>query len=171
MISSTESYAVATYPEFAYRTEHGGEQLVRESKVHVFAIYKPGEEVDILLSDPGYPRIASFYSLYFRDMVIFGLGAFALALALIFWNFALPLFQKPYPVEVYSNSATPNSDSSQTQDTALISESPEEMFNGIFKEAWNFQVGPIKMKHILIGFLALFIFVIIMSFLFGSNRT
>jgi len=160
MISTTQSRTVATYPEFRFKNENGMEQLVRESKVHVFSCYKPGDTVDILLSSPGFPRMASFYSLYFRDIVIVAMGVIALTLALVFWNFALPHFKSPPPVSVFSQ------DSANTSDTAEVldsTESMDEYFNNSINEALNFKVGPIRMKHILLGFAGLFVLVIILS--------
>ncbi|MBU8933177.1 MAG: hypothetical protein KOO62_04140 [candidate division Zixibacteria bacterium] len=168
MPSTVVSNTVATYPEFAYRTDHGDEQVIRESKVHVFSVYEPGEEVEVLLSSSDPPRMASFYSLYFRDLVILGLGLIALLLALVFWNFALPLFTTPHPVEVYSEGTSPGTDTLQSQDTTS---SAEDVFNGIMNEALDFKVGPITMRQILYGFLALMILVIILSICFGSSRT
>ncbi len=167
MSSTTESHAVATYPEFVYLTEQGDEQVVRESKVHVFSIYERGEEVDILLSPPSDPRMASFYSLYFRDLMILGIGILALSLALVFWNFAVPLFTSPHPAAVYSESASPGTDTVQSQDTTS---SVEDVFNGILTEALDLEVGPIKMRHILWGSLGLFLLVIILSIIQGWNR-
>jgi len=168
MISTTQSYVVATYPEFTYSIDQINEQIVRESKVHIFSVYKPGDEVDVLLSSSGSPRMASFYSLYFRDLMILGLGLFALLLALVFWNFALPLFTTPHPVAVYSEETSSGADSVLSPDT---SSSVEDVFNGILKEAWNFEVGPIKMKHILYGCLGMIVLIIILTFFFGSKPT
>lgn len=167
MSSTTTSYAVATYPEFIYTTEHGHQQIIRESKVHVFSVYKPGEEVDILLSSGGNPRMASFYSLYFRDLLIFGMALVALILSIVFWKFAVPLISQKHQIEVYSGKTSTGADSVQTQlsDTTI-----EDEFNSILKEAWNYQVGPVKMKHILYGFLGLFVLVMILSFLFPSHN-
>jgi len=166
MPSTTESYTVATYPEFAYRTDQGDERVRRESKVHVFAIYEPGEEVEILLSSSGFPRMASFYSLYFRDLVILGFGLVALSLALVFWNFAIPLFTTPHPVAVYTEGTSSGADTTQSQEATL---SVEDAFNEIFREAWNYKVGPIRMKHILYATLAMILLVIILSVFFGSS--
>jgi len=166
MPSTTESYTVATYPEFSYETETGDEQIIREDKVHVFSVYDPGEDVEVLLSSYDEPRLASFYSLYFRDLLILGLGLLALILALVFWNFAMPMFRSPQPGTVTSEQAAPGADAIQSQDTASV----EDVFNGIMREALDYQVGPIRMRHILWGALLLFLLVIIMSFFSGSNR-
>ena len=167
MPSKTETYAVATYPEFVYRTDRGAEQIVRETKVHVFSIRKPGDEVEVILSSKGTPRLADFYSLYFRDLFILGLGLLAVLLATVFWTVALPLFTASHPVEVYGEESSAVTDSAYTADSVGT---VEEVMNGILEEAWNFKVGPIRMYHILYGVVGMFVVVIILSFFFGSKR-
>ncbi len=168
MPSTTTSNTVATYPEFTYRSDSGGEQIVREDKVHVFSVFKPGEEVEVLLSPTDTPRLAGFYSLYFRDLMILGMGALALLLALVFWNFALPLFQGQHPVTVYAEGTTPGNDTVQSKDTT---KSVEEHFNGILNEALDFKVGPIKLRYIIYGTLSILVLGLILMIFFGSNRT
>ena len=166
MPSTTQSHAVATYPEFVYTTSHGDEEVVREEKVHVFSIYKGGEEVDVLLSSSAQPRLAGFYSLYFRDLLILVMGLMALSLALVFWNHALPLVTTPHPTTLQEGEASPGADGGQVQDTTTI----EQAFDGILQEALEFRVGPIKMRHILWGALGMVLLVIILSFFGGSGK-
>ena len=81
---------VSRHPEFTWRAPDGTLQTVREPDTHVLEVYAPDEEVRILLFPDGPPRLAGFYSLYFRDLVILLFGLGLLLLAVLFWRFALP---------------------------------------------------------------------------------
>lgn len=128
-LRSERFLSVAAYPEFTYRSEDGTVRTVRERKVHVVEIYKPGEEVDILLFPHFEPRLAGFYSLYMRDLLILiiGLGLFLLPFA--FLKLALP--------------------SMQTPENADIVNPAENNFNRIL----NYKIGPVSVRFILIGFI------------------
>jgi hypothetical protein len=71
-----ETRSVMSYPTYSYIAEDGLTRHVREPKAHIVEVYKPGQQVDIVLSSSGYSRLAGFYSLYVMDLVIlvFGLG-------------------------------------------------------------------------------------------------
>lgn len=84
--------SISRYAEFTFRAKDGSIQTVREEKVHVIEVYKPGQEVDILLFPNFKPRLDGFYSLYVRDLLILLSGIVLLLLALSFWKYALPLF-------------------------------------------------------------------------------
>ena len=83
--------SISHYAEFTFRAKDGSIQTVREGKVHVFEIYKPGQEVDILLFPDFKPRLDGFYSLYLRDLLILISGFVMLLLAVFSWKYALPL--------------------------------------------------------------------------------
>jgi uncharacterized protein len=82
--------SVASYAEFTVASPDGGTETVREPKVHVFERYRPGQQLEVLLSPSAKPRLAGFYSLYFRDLLILLLGLGFLFVAGGFWRFALP---------------------------------------------------------------------------------
>jgi hypothetical protein len=135
--------SVATYPEFTYRAEDGSIRKVREPKVHVVEIYKPGEEVDILLFAHVSPRLAGFYSLYVRDLAILviGLGFFLLPFCL--WKFALPALE------------------SRTR-SAVFTPARE-----VFGRMFDLKVGPVRFRFILIGFAGLMGFALVMALIAG----
>ena len=83
--------SISHYAEFTFRAKDGSMQTVREEKVHVLEIYKPGQEVDILLFPDFKPRLDGFYSLYLRDLLILLSGTVLLLLAFFSWKYALPL--------------------------------------------------------------------------------
>lgn len=155
-----QSYSVATYPEFTYQTDGGKTERVRESKVHVIALYKPGDEVEILHSSSGSPRMASFYSLYVRDILILAIGILALTFSLVFWNFALPQFTAPPTTYESSRDPIPTAETEPSQGPSL---EIEKVFRDEILSALDFQIGPIKLRHILYGCGVLFLVVIILS--------
>lgn len=126
-----ESYAIASYPEFRYRAADGSEQRVREQRVHLFELYKPGEKVEILLSPSGYgdPRLAGFYALYLRDIAVLGTGlAFILAPMLIWYV-------------VMSSLANPE-----------VSSHFNLFWDRVLGEVWTMKVGFLPVRYILIFF-------------------
>ena len=108
--SHSTSYSVASYPVFTYRTEDGSERLVRESKVHIVEVYKAGEEVDVLLPPvlpPADPRLAGFYSLYCRDIVILVLGLGFILVPMVIWKGLVPLVQTPEVSQAFTDMLKP----------------------------------------------------------------
>lgn len=83
--------SISHYAEFNFRAKDGSTQTVREEKIHVFEIYKPGQEVDILLFPNFKPRLDGFYSLYVRDLLFLLSGIVLLLIPLSFWKYALPI--------------------------------------------------------------------------------
>jgi len=83
--------SISHYAEFNFRAKDGSTQTVREEKIHVFEIYKPGQEVDILLFPNFKPRLDGFYSLYMRDLLFLLSGIVLLLIPLSFWKYALPM--------------------------------------------------------------------------------
>lgn len=80
----SESWSVMSYPVYSYIGADGRRREHREPKAHIIEAFKAGQEVDIIVSSSGYPRLAGFYSLYTRDLVILALGlCFILAPLLI----------------------------------------------------------------------------------------
>lgn len=92
--------SVSHYAEFIVRAEDGSSRTIRESKAHVFERYKEGEEVEILLFQNAKPRLAGFYSLYVRDLLILAAGLVMMLLVLSFWRYALPVFFPPVSTEL-----------------------------------------------------------------------
>jgi hypothetical protein len=120
--------SVASYPEFTYHAEDGSIRTVREPKVHVIEIYQPGEEVDILLFDYVPPRLAGFYSLYVRDLVILAIGLGFFLVPFYFWKFALPVLESRTGGAFFG----------------AVSEEIGKIF--------DLKVGPVPFRFILIGF-------------------
>ena len=85
--------SLASYAEFTFSTPQGVQETVREPKVHVLELYRPGQQLEILLFPNDKPRLASFYSLYVRDLLILSLGLGFMLLSAGFWRFALPAFE------------------------------------------------------------------------------
>ncbi len=161
---TNKSYSVATYPEFTYRTDDGNTKRVRESKVHVIAFYKPGDAIDILLSSHGYPRMASFYSLYVRDILILAIGILALTLSLVFWNFALPQFAPP-PSNIESSlDPAPITGTEPSREASL---EIEKVVRDEILSALDFPIGPLKLRHILYACGVIFVLVILLSSIQG----
>lgn len=138
-------YSTASYPEFTYRTEDGGERKVRERKVHIVEVYKEGDAVEILLSPYGDPRIAGFYSLYGRDLAILVLGLGFALFPLLFWKLAAA--------------------------TVGGAEQVDRVFGGAMQRFLDridtVKVGPVPFRYILVGFggfmLSILLFGAIMS--------
>jgi len=131
--SHSDSYSLASYPVFTYRTADGSERLVREEKVHIVEVYKAGEEVDVLLSPvlpPTNPRLAGFYSLYCRDIVILVLGLGFLLVPMVIWKGLVPLVQTPE-----------------------VSRKLTDMLKPVYDLLGELKIGPFR--YILMGFLGL----------------
>ena len=125
--ASDRSLSVASHPEFIYRAEDGSLQKVREPKVHVIEIYKPGEVVDILLFPHVPPRLAGFYSLYVRDLVILMIGLGFFLVAFCIRKFALPVLESP------------------THSAVLVH------FREAFDMVRDLKIGPVPFRFILVG--------------------
>ena len=128
---SRESYAIASYPEFRYRAADGSEQRVREQRVHLFELYKPGEKVEILLSPSGYgdPRLAGFYALYLRDITVLGTGLAFILVPMLIWYVVMSSLANP-EVSAHFNL----------------------FWNRVLGEVWSMKVGFLPVRYILIFF-------------------
>ncbi len=90
-----DSTSIMSYPQFEYVTKDGQTQQVQESKIHVFERFKRGQEVEIILSPHPYqdPRLAGFYSLYFRDLSIFTIGCCFILIPFLIWKAGIPALE------------------------------------------------------------------------------
>lgn len=89
----TTSYM--SYPQFEFVTKDGEKTQIRESKHHIIERFKPGQQVDIIVSPRGDHRLSDFYSLYSRDLCILVLGLGFIIVPLLFWNFFIPVLKTP----------------------------------------------------------------------------
>lgn len=80
------------YPQFEFITKDGVKHQVTESKSHIFRLFKPGQELEVIVSPYGEYRLAGFYSLYFLDLCILVFGLLFIIVPLLFWIFAIPSF-------------------------------------------------------------------------------
>jgi hypothetical protein len=129
--------SVAHYPEFTFRTTEGSMQTVRETKVHVFEWYKPGQEVDILLFPHFEPRLAGFFSLYMRDLLILILGTGLFIIPILFWNYALPHISPSGSVHL--------------QEFSVKATSALDYAESGLKRFLNSTIGPVSVKAILMA--------------------
>jgi hypothetical protein len=90
MLSTTTGLSILSLPEFKYIAPDGRERIVREEKAHIWELYKPGEKVDILLFEYFEPRLAGYYALYNRDLLILIMGLGFILVPFLFLKFALP---------------------------------------------------------------------------------
>ena len=127
--------SIAHYPEFTYRAADGSQKKVREPDMHVYELYSPGQEVDILLFPYFEPRIAGFYSLYMRDLLILLGGLGMLLLALCFWKYALPLALAPTSIAAGGASAEATGASG--------------LFGEDFQRFLESKIGPVSVKALL----------------------
>lgn len=90
-----DSTSIMSYPQFEYVTKDGETRQVQEPKIHVFERFKRGQEVEIILAPHPYqdPRLAGFYSLYFRDLCIFTLGCCFILIPFLIWKVSIPLME------------------------------------------------------------------------------
>lgn len=98
--STEKSSSMMSYPCFEYRTRDGSLRQVSESKTHLIERFKRGEKVDILLHPYHAPRLADFYSLYLRDLVILILGLGFIFIPLLIGKVAIPSLESPAGIEV-----------------------------------------------------------------------
>jgi hypothetical protein len=95
-----KSQSVMSYPCFEYQTKDGSKRRVRESKVHLIEHFKPGQKVEIILPSSQSPRLASFYSLYVRDLSILFLGLCFILIPLLIGKVAIPSLESPAGIEL-----------------------------------------------------------------------
>ncbi len=79
----SESWSVMSYPVYSYVAGDGQLRQHSESMAHIVEVFKPGQEVGIIIPSSGSPRLAGFYSLYSRDLAILVLGLCFIAIPLI----------------------------------------------------------------------------------------
>jgi hypothetical protein len=87
--------SIMSYPRFEFVGKDGQKKEVRESKQHLIERFKPGQEVEIIVSPYGDHLLAGFYSLYVRDLCILILGLGFIFIPLAIWNVAIPLLKIP----------------------------------------------------------------------------
>ncbi|MEE9910619.1 MAG: ankyrin repeat domain-containing protein [Deltaproteobacteria bacterium] len=85
----TTSYM--SYPEFEFVGKDGQTRRVRESKHHLISWFKPGQEVEIIVSPYGDHRLAGFYSLYVLDLSILALGLLFILIPFILYRGFIPM--------------------------------------------------------------------------------
>ena len=87
-----DSSSIMSYPQFEYLTKDGQTQQVQESKIHLIEHFKPGQEVEIILSSYPYqdPRLAGFSSLYVRDLSILIVGLCFIFIPFLMWKVIIP---------------------------------------------------------------------------------
>jgi hypothetical protein len=141
------SHSVALYPEFTYRADDGSERRVRESKAHVAEIYKPGDEVEILVSPHGFPRLAGFYSLYGRDLLILAIGLGFILLPLVIWKGFIPALESPAGAELAAQG--------------------DQRIRDITKTIMELKVGPVPYRYILGGVLGVLSLGLLVSVIAG----
>jgi len=90
-----DTTSIMSYPRFEFVGKDGQKKEVRESKQHLIERFKPGQEVEIIVSPYGDHRLAGFYSLYVRDLCILILGLGFIFIPLAIWNVAIPLLKTP----------------------------------------------------------------------------
>lgn len=73
-VSFQDTTSYMSYPQFEFMGKDGRKQQITESKNHIIEWFKPGQEVEIIVSAYGDHRLEGFYSLYFRDLCILGFG-------------------------------------------------------------------------------------------------
>jgi hypothetical protein len=95
-----DSRVLMSFPQFEFVAKDGTKTQVRESKQHVIERFKPGQEVEILISPYGDHRLAGFYSLYFRDLCIFILGLLFIIVPLTIGRIALPILKTSAGIEL-----------------------------------------------------------------------
>jgi len=98
--STEKSYSVMSYPCFEYRTKDGTLRQVCESKIRLIERFKRGQKVDIILHPFHSPRLADFYSLYVRDLIILILGLGFIFIPLLIGKVAIPSLESPAGIEV-----------------------------------------------------------------------
>lgn len=98
--STEKSTSVMSYPCFEYRTKDGTLRQVCESKIHLIERFKRGQKVDIILHPFHSPRLAGFYSLYVRDLIILILGLAFIFFPLLIGKVAIPSLESPAGIEV-----------------------------------------------------------------------
>lgn len=84
-----KSVTVNYYPQFEFTTKDGVKHQVTESKPHILRLFKPGQEIEVIVSPYGAGRIAGFHSLYFLDLSILLIGLLFILVPLLFWKFAI----------------------------------------------------------------------------------
>jgi hypothetical protein len=101
-IQSQSTWSVASCPEFSLVESDGRVRTIRESKVHVWERFEPGQTVEILLDRADNHRLAGFYSLYVRDLFITLLGLGFVIVPLLLWFGLLPALATPSGTQVVS---------------------------------------------------------------------
>jgi len=95
-----DTLSVMSYPQFEFVGKDGQKKQVRESKQHVIERFKPGQEVEIIVSPYGDHRLAGFYSLYVRDLGILALGLGFIFIPWAIWSAVIPSLKTPAGMEV-----------------------------------------------------------------------
>jgi hypothetical protein len=94
-VNFEDTTSLMSYPRFEFVGKDGQKKEVRESKQHLIERFKPGQEVEIIVSPYGDHRLAGFYSLYVLDLCILIMGLCFIFIPLAIWSVAIPLLKTP----------------------------------------------------------------------------
>jgi hypothetical protein len=102
-VNFEDTQSVMSYPRFEFVGKDGQKKEVRESKQHVIERFKPGQEVEIIVSPYGDHRLAGFYSLYVRDLCILTLGLCFIFIPWAIWSVVIPSLKTPAGMRMEKN--------------------------------------------------------------------
>jgi len=140
----SETWSVMIYPVFSYVAKDGQTLQIREKRPHIFEMFKPGQEVEIMFSPHAEPRLAGFYSLYFRDLVILILGLCFIVIPLLIGRVVIPGLETQAGMQVAAH------------------------FQATFAQIAATRVGPMSVATLLKGVAAFLGLVIVISIVAGA---
>jgi len=140
----SETWSVMIYPVFSYVAKDGQTLQILEKKPHIFEMFKPGQEVEIILSSHAEPRLAGFYSLYFRDLVILILGLCFIVVPLLIGRVVIPSLETQAGMQVAAH------------------------FQETFAQIAATRIGPMSVATLLKGVAAFFGLVIVIIIVAGA---
>lgn len=138
-IDSGYHTSIMSYPHFVFTSKDGEKHEVTESKHHIIEWFKPGQEIEVIVSPYGDHRIAGFYSLYVLDLVTLALGLCFIFIPLAIGKVVIPSLTTP--------------------EGKVIADRMTEEIKGIFSS----KVGPIRVSTILKGSGIFIVLVLIFS--------
>lgn len=90
-----DTTSLIIYPRFEFVDKDGARKQVSETKMHLTEHFKPGQEVEIILSPDGNHRLAGFQPLFLRDICVLLVGLCFMLIPSVIWSVVIPSLQTP----------------------------------------------------------------------------
>jgi hypothetical protein len=124
-LDTAETTSFMSYPEFEFETGGGGKVRAVGRKQHIIEWFKPGRQIEVIVSKYGDHEMADFYSLYSWSICVLAVGLCFILIPALIWSVVIPGLKTTAGLEVVSR------------------------FNAMFGVIMDTEVGPFRVVTLL----------------------